>query len=292
MDDRAKARVSELSFWSGPVSPVSLPGGLSNTNFVVVDRDQRFVVRIGADVPEHAVWRFNEVTVSRAAYAAGLSPGVRHHEADAMVIDYIENGQPLEDRQIRTPDMLPRVVELVRRCHDDLPLHLDVPGPMFWVFNVNRRYARLIEKDDGRLASRLPVFMDHNSAFEQAVGPIQPVFCHNDLLAANLIDDGDRLWLIDWEYGGWNSALFDLANLASNNSFDAEAEEKLLRLYFNHQPDAELRYRFAAMKSASLLREALWSMVAELHSALDIDFVAYTDENLARFEAALADFQT
>ena len=124
---------------------------------------------------------------------------------------------------------------------------------------------------------------------EQAVGPVEIVFGHNDLLAANLIDDGSRLWLVDWEYGGFNSPLFDLGGLASNNELSPALEERLLELYFEAPATDDLRRRYHAMKCASLLREAMWSMVSEIHLTIDFDYQAYTAENLDRFERAYAD---
>jgi thiamine kinase-like enzyme len=121
------------------------------------------------------------------------------------------------------------------------------------------------------------------------VGPIDLVFGHNDLLAANLIDDGHRLWLIDWDYAGFASPLFDLAGLASNNGFDAAHERALLERYFGKAPDGVLTSRYEAMRCAALMRETLWSMVAELRPTVSgVDFVAYTRENRARFETAWA----
>lgn len=284
----AVRRAAGLACWRRPVTPEPLAGGLSNSNFTVEHEGRRYVVRIGGDVPEHAVWRFNELTVARAAHAAGLSPAVHHHEPGALVLDFIEGGRPLAPAELAEGDALARVVALVRRCHRELARHLEVPGPMFWAFNANRRYVRLLERDGSRLDARLAELTALNERFERELGPIRPVFCHNDLLAANLIDDGWRLWLIDWEYGGWNSALFDLANLASNNELGDAGEARLLELYFGAAPDAGRRRRFAAMTAASLLREALWSAVAERYSHLALDYAAYTDENLGRFERALA----
>ncbi|HER27696.1 MAG TPA: choline kinase, partial [Rhodospirillales bacterium] len=112
----------------------------------------------------------------------------------------------------------------------------------------------------------------------------------NDLLAANFIHDGDRLWLIDWDYAGYNSPLFDLGGLASNNEFSADQEHQLLQAYFGSPADADLMRRYAAMKCGSLLREALWSLVSEIHSKIDFDYVAYSDQNLARFRRAYSEF--
>jgi thiamine kinase-like enzyme len=135
-------------------------------------------------------------------------------------------------------------------------------------------------------AADLPRWMKIVDDLEEAQVPLPIVFGHHDLLPSNFMDDGERIWLIDWDYAGFNSPLFDLGNLCSNNEV-AEGEERwLLEAYFERPLTAELWRRYHAMKCASLLREAMWSMVAEHHSTLDFDYVAYTDDYLARFERA------
>ena len=126
---------------------------------------------------------------------------------------------------------------------------------------------------------------------EAAVGPIDLVLGHNDLLPANILDDGGRLWLIDWEYGGFNSPLFDLGGLATNNGLGADQEQDMLERYFETPMDQGLWRRYTAMKCASLMRETLWSMVSEIHSVIDFDYAAYTAENLARLDVALRDLR-
>ncbi|MDE1906453.1 MAG: hypothetical protein KGH75_08400, partial [Rhodospirillales bacterium] len=112
----------------------------------------------------------------------------------------------------------------------------------------------------------------------------------NDLLPANLIDAPGRLWLIDWDYGGFNTPLFDLASVASNCIFSDELSVQLLEAYYESSVTAELWHRFQAMICASLLRETLWSMVSEISSKIDFDYLAYTAEYRARFDAAYANF--
>jgi len=172
-----------------------------------------------------------------------------------------------------------------------MPRHMRGPVLMFWVFHVLRDYAATLREGGSRMGPDLPRLMGIAAELEEAVGPIQVVFGHNDLLAANFLDDGARLWLIDWDYAGFNSPLFDLANLCSNNGVAPDDEDWLLEGYFEARIDDELRRRYDAMKCASLLREAMWSMVSEIHSTLHFDYVAYTTENLARFEAAYAEQQ-
>ena len=130
-------------------------------------------------------------------------------------------------------------------------------------------------------------FLNINANLEKTVGTIDLCFGHNDLLAGNFIDDGRRLWLIDWDYAGFNSPLFDLANLASNNEFPEKLENDLLEMYFEQTISADLWKRYFAMKCASLLREAMWSMVYEIQYTINFDYVKYTTTNLERFEKVL-----
>lgn len=287
MNDAAKRRAATLAIWTGPVDPQPLGGGITNTNFLVEDRGRRYVVRVGDDIPVHGVMRFNELAASRAAHAAGISPAVVHAEPGILVLDYVE-GRTFGPADVRAN--IDRLVELVRRAHREIPKHLRGPALVFWVFHVLRDYAHTLDEADFRLRSELPRYLAVAERLEAAVGPVELVYGHNDLLAANFIDDGERIWLVDWDYAGFNSPLFDLGGLASNNELDEAERERVLELYFDRPVDDALRYRAQAMLTASLLREAMWSMVSEVHSTIDFDFRAYTEENLRRFERALATF--
>lgn len=286
----ARDRAAGLPIWTGPVEPVPLGGGITNVNFVVDDGGRKYVVRVGDDIPVHQVMRFNELAASRAAEAAGISPPVRHSEPGVLVIDFID-GKTLGEEDIRAPGMLERILPVVKRCHRNVPAHLRGPVLMFWVFHVIRDYGWTLEEGNSTYRDKLPGLRETARILEEAVGAIDLVFGHNDLLAANFIDDGERIWLIDWDYGGFNSPLFDLGGLASNNGLDAKQEDWLLENYFERPVDDALRRAYTAMKCASLLRETMWSMVSEIHSDLDFDYSAYTAENLARFEAAFGEFK-
>lgn len=162
---------------------------------------------------------------------------------------------------------------------------------IFWVFQVIRDYANTLREGDSAYLGQLKGLLQRAEKLESAAGPYSIVFGHNDLLAANLLDDGKKLWLIDWDYAGFNSPLFDLGGLASNNSLSPERETALLEAYFEVTLNEPLWRRYQAMKCASLLRETMWSMVSEIHSTIGFDYRAYTAENRARFEAAYAAFQ-
>ncbi|MBP7242468.1 phosphotransferase [Amaricoccus sp.] len=295
--NRAATRAAEarrlaegLPIWSGPVTAEPLAGGMTNLNFTVTDAGRRYVVRVGGDIPEHGVLRAAELAASRAAHAAGLAPAVRHAGPGVLVVDWID-GRPLDATDVRAPANLDRLADLLRRVHHETPRHFRGPTPIFWVFQVIRDYAATLTETGGPHAGRVAGFAARAAALEEAVGPVRIVFGHNDLLPANILDDGDRLWLVDWEYAAFNSPLFDLGGLASNAGMDAAGRAALLEAYFRAAPDPGLARAFDAMTAASLLRETMWSMVSEAHSGLDFDYAAYTAENLARFEAAWAVFR-
>jgi len=286
MQPSATDRIRALDFWRSRVEPQPLGGGITNTNFVVADGGRKYVVRLGDDIPLHNVMRFNELAAAKAAEAAGVSPPLRYHEPGLIVIDFID-GETYGEADVRAN--LPRVVELVRRAHVEVTRQLRGPALAFWTFHVLRSYLHALADGDHRLKAELPRYGALAERIEALVGPSEIVFGHNDLLPANFIDDGSRLWLIDWDYGGFNTPLFDLGGLASNNSFDAAERDEMLGLYYGRGPDDALRRKLQAMLVASLLREALWSMVSELTSTIDFDYRAYTAANLGRLAAAVAE---
>jgi thiamine kinase-like enzyme len=276
--------VAELPFWRTGVRIWPLSGGITNRNYGVEQEDgQRFAVRLGHDIPLHGVMRFNELAAASAAAQAGISPKV-FFAAPGVLITKLLPGRSLTPEEIRLPHNRQRIVALLKLCHAGKFLR----GPLlaFWVFHINRSYAADLARDGSRIAAQLPALTALNEQLERRVGPTEIVFGHNDLLAGNIFDDGARLWLLDWDYAGFNSPLFDLANLSSNNGFSAPEDTQLLQEYYGLVTEAMWR-GFLAMKCASLLREALWSAISEIHSEVDFDYVAYTTEYLSRLEQAL-----
>ncbi len=283
-------RIRALPCWMGAITVEPLKGGLSNESWIVTDAAGRHVVRFGRDFPFHHVSREREAMTARAAHAAGFGPEVRHVEPGVMVTAFL-GARTFQAEDVRAN--AGRIAHLVRRFHDEMPARVSGPGFMFWVFHVIRDYARTLEAGRSRMMHVLPNYLSLADEMEKAQVPLPIVFGHNDLLPANFLDDGKRLWLIDFEYAGFSTAMFDLAGLSSNAGFGAEESEMLLADYFGSPPSAELKRSLAAMQVASLLREAMWSMVSELHlDAPGADYVAYTAENIERLDAALAAYRT
>jgi thiamine kinase-like enzyme len=271
-------RLKRLACWKRPVTLTPLTGGLTNLSYVADDGVEKFVVRCGGDIPVHHVFRDRERAASRAAFEAGLSPEVVHVEPGITVLRFVA-GRTFGEADLR--EQLARIVPLLKTCHRDVGRRLRGPANMFWVFHVIRDYVRAANADSRYLAIA--------DALERRQVPLPIVFGHHDLLPGNLMDDGRRLWLIDWEYGGFGTAMFDLANLSSNGELDAAQDEALLAAYFEGAVGPDLRGAFAAMKAASALREALWAMVSDVHlKTPGIDYRAHAGEYLRRFERLMA----
>ncbi len=285
----AEARIRALPIWQGPVEWAPLKGGLSNESFTVRDARGKYVARFGRDFAFHHVFREREVMAARAAHAAGFAPEVIHAEPGVMVSRFIE-GRTFAAEDVRAN--IPRVAAIVRDFHEAMPAHVSGPAFLFWPFHVIRDYARTLEAAGSRMTPRLPEFLGLAAEMERAQVPMPIVYGHHDFLPANVIDDGTRLWLIDFEYAGFGTAMFDLAGVASNAGFDGAEAEELLEAYLGRPPDDALRQSHAAMQCASLLREAMWSMVSELHlDAPGVDYLAYTQENLDALDAALDSYR-
>ena len=290
MNDSINIRIAGLPCWQGKVDIEPLSGGMTNLNFKVTDGANQYVVRFGEDDPIHLISRRNEIASSRAAFDIGVSPELVHHEAGILVVRFID-GKVFDESDVRIDQNLVRIVELLKRFHHELPKRFNEVAVMFWVFQVLRHYHNLLVQGESSHAVRLPELANIGAELEAAVGPVEIVFGHNDLLPANFIDDGDKIWLIDFDYAGFNSPLFDLSNLASNNELSDAQERTMLEQYFGSPPDHAKLSSYHAMKCASLLRETMWSMVSELYSRVEMDFADYTQKNLARFETVYAEYK-
>ncbi|WP_333684991.1 phosphotransferase family protein [Pontibaca methylaminivorans] len=284
------ARIRDLPLWKGAITVQPLMGGISNENWLVRDDAGGHVVRFGEDYPFHHVQREREIMSACAAEAAGFAPPVEYHGEGVLVSRYLD-ARTCDEPAVRAN--LGRIADIIRRFHHEMPHHVSGTAFLFWPFHVVRDYARTLEAANSRMKPRLGEFVALANELEAAQMPLPIVFGHNDLLPTNLLDDGERFWIIDFEYAGFSTPMFDLAGLSSNASFSREESGELLGIYFDRSPDRDLKRSLAAMQCVSLLREAMWSMVSEHHlDAPGTDYVAYTDENLERLAAALDAYHT
>ena len=273
-------KIKSLPIWTGNIEISPLEGGITNFNYLVNDSGKELVVRMGSDIPEHLVYRSNEILVSKAAFEIGVSPELIYNEPGILVLDFIKS-TTLEPITVRKN--LERIIPIVKKIHNLIPNKLSGKPSIFWVFYVIKYYSNFLLKNKSTHSPLISDLLLKSGRLEELSSPREIVFGHNDLLAANFLDDGSKIWVIDWEYGGFNDPLFDIGGLSSNNDFDPDMENLALEMYFDKKPSKELIIKYNAMKTASLLRETMWSMVSEITSKLDFNYAEYTSENLSKF---------
>ncbi len=274
-------KIKSLPIWKNLENIEPLEGGITNLNFLVSDSGSKSVVRLGSDIPEHLVYRSNEIIVSEAAYQIGVSPKLIYNEPGVLVLEFIES-KTLEPKTVR--ENLNKIVPIIRKIHDEIPNKLSGQPQIFWVFYVIKYYSNYLLNNNSSHISLIPSLLKKAENLEKLSSPREIVFGHNDLLAANFLDDGSKIWVVDWEYGGFNDPLFDIGGLSSNNDLDENLENEVLEMYFKEKPSKDLIIKYNAMKTASLLRETMWSMVSEITSKIEFNYAEYTSDNLKKFE--------
>jgi len=283
MDNNTIQFISSLKFWENSIEIEPVIGGITNQNFIVTDGSIKYFVRIGDDIPEHLVFRSNEIQASKAASEIGICPQLLYNNKSVQIFDYI-NGQTFDSIDIKKN--LEGITNLIKKVHNQIPNYLVGQSVIFWVFHVIKNYKKFLENHESSYKNLLPDLINKAVRLENISSPFDIVFSHNDLLPANFIQDQEKIWLIDWEYAGFNTPLFDLGGLASNNDFTEDEEKYLLENYFEKKLSSELLIKYKAIKCASLLRETMWSMVSEITSKIEFDYKSYTSNNLAKLNSA------
>ena len=283
MYNKIETIIRSLPFWKNEINIKAIKGGISNQNFLVQENSKKFFVRLGYDMPEHNVSRSKELIASNAAAEIGLSPAVIYNTKGVLVLEYIEGAMLSTDSIV---DKLESIISLIKKIHSEMSKKLYGHSVNFGAFDAIKRYAKLLKNHKSSYTQLLPSLLFQVDKLEINTSPYDIVFCHNDLIFTNFLDDEDRLWIVDWEYSGFNNPLFDLGDFASHCNFPENKEIFLLENYFEKKINEKLLLEFNSFKCAAILREAMWSMVAELTSKIDFNFLIYTQEKLAMFNDA------
>jgi len=276
------------ALWPGAEPRVTpIEAGITNRNFRVDVGGETFVVRLaGADTELLGIDRDDEVEAGRAAAAAGVGPEVVAFlpELGCVVTRFVGGSSIPEDR-LAEPPIMRSVVASITAIHGCAPIRATFP-----VFRIVERFRDTASErgvsipasyaDAHEVAARI------EAAF--AAAPMPLTTCHNDLLNANFLLDGDHTWIVDYEYAGMGDPFFDLGNLAVNNGLDASAQASLLEAYFGDVRDVH-RARLALMRIVSDFREAMWGVVQQAISTLDFDYVDYADRHFTRLLTNAAD---
>jgi thiamine kinase-like enzyme len=270
------ARAIAERVWPGRVESVEvLGGGITNRNYKVAAGGETYVLRIGGAGTELlGINRDVERDASLAAAELGIGPDV---------VAFIEPEGCLVTRFIEGEVgrvTIAEAAELLRRFHAGRPI-----AGRFDSFRVVEAYATTAVEYGLALPPAYAGALELARRIEARRGPLALRPCHDDLLGANFINDGERVWIVDWEYAGMGDAAFDLANFSVNNELDEDGDRALLGAYGG---GADYRTH-VLMRYMSDFREAMWGVVQQALSELEFDFAAYAEEHFERLRRTAAE---
>ncbi len=275
-----------------------LSGGITNRNYLIslACEEDRFVIRLaGNDTHLLGISREVEHAATVAAAGVGIGPEVTAFiRPEGYLVTRFIAGSPVSLEQVHQPAALRRVADSIRRIHGGPA----IPG-LFVPLRIVEAYLALATSRGVPQPSGWDRAHEVGRRIERALleAPIELRPCHNDLLNANFIDDGERIRIVDWEYAGMGDPFFDLGNFSVNHDLAPEEDVILLKAYEGEVRAPRLA-RLALMRVVSDFREAMWGVLQQAISTLDVDFVAYADEHFERllhnasgtaFEARLRD---
>jgi thiamine kinase-like enzyme len=261
-----------------------LSGGLTNRNVKVSTPDAVYVARC-TDTGSNflGIDRDEEYYNTQMAEQAGVGAPVIDYRPDLgiLLLGYL-NGKTLCNADFQREGV---VAKVAAGC---LELHR---GPRFrGRFDMFERQPRYLKtaRDNG---FKIPLdYLDHADTFariETALAIDQTtVPCNNDLLAGNFIEDGERVWIIDYEYSGNNDPCFELGNIWSECGLSIDQLDELVTAYYGRR----LRHKLARAHLQGIVAKygwTLWGCIQSASSALEVDFWAWAME---RYEAAVAEF--
>jgi len=278
--------IAAIPAWAGrAVDAEPIAAGLTNANWkVTVDGTPHFVRIPGAATDLLAVDRANERHNTRAAATAGVGPPVLHElpEWDVFVLAWVD-ARTMSIETLGAPGIPARVAEALRQLH---------AGPRFRddfdMFRTTERYLRVVDERSILIPNGYRDRLDRLPRIEAALGvhPLPTVPCHNDLLAENYLDDGQRLWLVDYEYSGNNDPTFELGNTCQEQGWEEARIRELCAAYFGEVTDALL----ARMRLQMIMSDVGWTLWAAIQAAIstiEYDFFGWAEERWARAQTAL-----
>jgi aminoglycoside phosphotransferase (APT) family kinase protein len=289
MDELAEVvAILEAQLGRAEGEPRPLEGGITNRNFKARFGGEYYVLRIcGRETAVLGIDRAAELAATRAAHEAGVAPEVAAFVEDPQcLVTRFVPGRPVDAARLREPGTLAIVAAALRRVHE---------GP---AFPVAFSPFRLVEDYRGHVLTRggevPPEYADAAviaGRIERAMagGEHAPVPCHNDLLTANFIDGGERLWIVDWEYAGMGDRFFDLGNMAVKNGFADADEERLLEAYLGVAPSEAQLAALRLMRLMASFWEAMWGTLQAVVSDLDFDYRGYAAEHFGHVHESAAD---
>jgi thiamine kinase-like enzyme len=263
-------------------------GGLTNINYRVNSPAGDFVLRLAGEGTGEYIDRRAEEKNAQVASRAGVNAEIIFFDAKAgtMVTRYIENAITLDIDKFKDKGVLERAGRAFRRLHDSPQQFVGE----FELFAQIDQYLAVLDQLNADLPDGYSNVHDNAKTVRAALSshPLPKRPCHCDPMVENCIDDGNQVFIIDFEYAGNNDPMWDLGDLAVEGAFSPEQEHIFMSAYFGHDPDPFDVGRMVMYKAMCDLLWTLWGVVQHANKNPADDFWAYAVERLDRCRALMA----
>jgi len=259
--------------------------GLTNQNFRVETNGQTYFVRMGTiHSSQLCISRELEQQFYKMEQELGLAPALLYCEPDRGIlvtpfIFHADNYGKMKGQWTGNPlDVIPRCIEAMKRIHSiQAPPSQEAPHP----FRVMNYYNQIACKLGIHFPKDVEDALIIAKNLDISFGP--RVLCHHDFFWGNLLFDGSKLWVIDWEYADWDDPFFDLAGFCTEQNFDDAEQDMALQEYLpNYQMADKIKLNKMCMLYA--LKWAMWSWIRmELEPEMRADIEPLAKNYMAAF---------
>ena len=276
-------RFNKIALLKARTSIKELSGGLTNRNFLIETPADKYVARVSSNSSDFlSIDSGSEFINTTIAGKGGVGAEVLDYipGEGLLLISYI-SGKTYGADDVAAN--LPRIATSLRNLHALEPFDHE-----FNMFNTQSNYFKIVKEQGFRVPDGYvdfePMVAQIKKAFEVLFEGLVP--CNNDLLPGNFIDDGKKIWLIDYEYSGNNDACFEIGNVWAEAFQPIEALEELVTAYYGaHRPDKVARaWLWALMAKYGW---TLWASIQDSVSEIEFDFWEW---GMSKYDLARSEF--
>ncbi len=263
-------------------------GGLTNKNYKITLEGHAYVLRVAGEGTSESVDRAVEEHNARVAADAGVGAEVIFFDANdgLMLCRYLDGTVTMTPESFRsTPGAPARAAEAFRRMHDcgrEFRFR-------FELFSMIDEYLGVLAKLGATLPDGYHDVVKEAEAVRRVLNdnpaPLAP--CHCDPLCENFLDDGQRMWIVDWEYSGMNDPIWDLGDLSVEAGFGAAEDEEMMMAYVGGAVPKATFGRMVTYKAMCDLLWTLWGLIQHAHENPVDDFWAYAVNRFERCKALM-----
>ena len=291
MNDEVFETLSSIDGFSGLDSEstvITRLGGLTNRNYKIDCERGSYVLRLAGEGTGDYIDREAEFYNASIASEAGVNAEIVHFDAadGTMICRYIDNAVTMDIEGLRNPNALRRTGQSFRQLHD---CGRDFRG-QFELFQQVDQYLAVLRE----LGADLPAgYSEVQKDAEQvraalSMHPLPNKPCHCDPMVENCVDDGDKMFIIDFEYAGNNDPMWDLGDISVEGDFSAEQDHEFMTAYFGQAPNSFDVGRMVMYKAMCDLLWTLWGVVQHANDNPVDDFWAYAVGRLDRCRLLMA----